>query len=333
MKRAAVIGLGDISSIHINAIQSNPDITLAAVCDIDESRKEAAPEGVPFYTDYKTMIEEVKPDVVHVCLPHYLHVPVTEAAVEMGVHVFCEKPMALNAEEGRQFVAFEAAHPEKHIGICFQNRFNESVEMLKSIIDSGEYGKVQAAKGVVLWARPKSYYEAKPWRGKWATAGGGCMINQSIHTLDLLYFLCGPIDSLKAVTGQVLDYGIEVEDTVTARLQFAGGAKGLFSATVANYKNESVQLSVQLEGAEFAIIDNVLYRLMPDGTQQRLVEDARLEGSKFYYGASHSKLIKKFYDAIEQGTQDYVHVSEALMSIRLIDAIQESGRTGKEVKL
>ncbi len=333
MKRAAVIGLGDISSIHINAIQSNPDITLAAVCDIDESRKEAAPEGVPFYTDYKTMIEEVKPDVVHVCLPHYLHVPVTEAAVEMGVHVFCEKPMALNAEEGRQFVAFEAAHPEKHIGICFQNRFNESVEMLKSIIDSGEYGKVQGAKGVVLWARPKSYYEAKPWRGKWATAGGGCMINQSIHTLDLLYFLCGPIDSLKAVTGQVLDYGIEVEDTVTARLQFAGGAQGLFSATVANYKNESVQLSVQLEGAEFAIIDNVLYRLMPDGTQQRLVEDARLEGSKFYYGASHSKLIKKFYDAIEQGTQDYVHVSEALMSIRLIDAIQESGRTGKEVKL
>lgn len=331
MKRAAVIGLGDISGIHIAGIQENPEIQLVAVCDIDESKKETAPEGVPFYKDYKEMILQEKPDVVHICLPHYLHVPVSKDAVEMGTHVFCEKPMALNTQQAKEFVEFEAAHPDVYMGICLQNRFNESVEMLKDIIDSGEYGSVTGAKGIVPWARPKSYYDCKPWRGKWETAGGGCMINQSVHTLDLLYFLGGPIAGVKASVTQLLDYGIEVEDTVAARLTFENGAHGLFMATNANFKNESVQISVQLEKAEFAIIENVLYRVFEDGTKERLVEDAKMPGTKFYYGASHGKLIGKFYHAIETGSKEYLHVKDAFMSIRLIDVIQESGRTGEYV--
>ncbi len=333
MKKAVVIGLGDISGIHIAGIQKNPEIELAAVCDIDENAKSHAPEGVPFYTDYKEMIQQEKPDVAHICLPHYLHVPVSEEIASMGGHVFCEKPMALNAEEGKRFVEFEAAHPEIYMGICLQNRANESIEMLKDIIDSKKYGEVKGARGLVPWARTKSYYDIKPWRGKWETAGGGCMINQSVHTLDLLYHLCGPIASLKASVSQLLDYGIEVEDTVSARLNFANGATGLFLATNANYKNDSVQICVQLENAEFAIIENVLYRLLEDGSKERLAEDAKMPGTKFYYGASHGKMIDQFYRAIETGSQDYLHVRDSLMSIRLIDAIQESGRTGKLVQV
>ena len=266
-------------------------------------------------------------------LPIYLHVPVSEYCAAQGCNVFCEKPVALNTRQGQEFVEFEAAHPDVHMGICLQNRFNESVEMLKDIIDSGEYGKVTGAKGIVPWARPKSYYDVKPWRGKWETAGGGCMINQSVHTLDLLYFLCGPIKALRATVGQVLDYGIEVEDSVTASLDFANGARGLFVATVANYKNESVQISVQMEKAEYAIIENILYKLNEDGTRERLVEDAKMPGTKFYYGASHGKLIDKFYKALEENTQDYVHIKDAFMSIRLIDSIQEAGRTHGTVEV
>lgn len=331
MKKAAVIGLGDISGIHIHAINANSEIELVAVCDIDEAAKTRAPEGVPFYTDYKEMILEAKPDVVHVCLPHYLHVPVSMEAAQMGVHVFCEKPVALNTAEAEEFVAFEAAHPELHIGICLQNRLNESVEMLKDIIEAGTYGKVVATKGLVPWARPKSYYDVKPWRGKWDTAGGGCMINQAVHTLDLLYFLGGHIENVKASVTQLLDYGIEVEDTVSARLSYENGAKGLFMATIANYKNECVQISVQLEQAEFVIKDNILYQLKEDGSLEQLVEDRKLPGAKFYYGASHDKLIRKFYQALEAGNQDYIHVKDALMSIKMIDAIQKAGRTGETV--
>lgn len=159
------------------------------------------------------------------------------------------------------------------------------------------------------------------------------MINQSVHTLDLLYYLGGPVSGVKASVSQLLDYGIEVEDTVTASLIYENGARGLFMATNANYKNEAIQLSIQLDQAEFAIIENVLYRMLPDGSRERLTEDARLPGTKFYYGASHGKLINKFYDSIEKENQDYIHVKDAFMSIRLIDTIQESGLKGTYTSL
>ncbi len=333
MKKAVVIGLGDISSIHINGIMENPEIELVAVCDIDETRKTQAPEGVHFYTDYQTMIKEEKPDAAHICLPHYLHVPVAEDIAAMGIHVFCEKPVALNYEEAKGFALFEEKHPSIHIGICLQNRRNESVELLKEIIESKKYGKVTGIRGVVPWARTKEYYDVKPWRGTFKEAGGGCMINQSVHTLDLLYYLGGEITELKASVAKLLDYGIEVEDTVAARLNYKNGASGMFMATNANFKNESVQIIVQLEQAEFEILSNTLYQVMADGSRVKLIEDAKLSGSKFYYGASHSKIIAEFYKALEENTQVYLHVKDAVMSIRLIDAIQESGRCGAIVSI
>ncbi len=333
MKKAAIIGMGVISPIHIAAIEGNPEITLVGVCDTDKRSTCAAPEHVPFYTDYRAMIAETKPDVVHICLPHYLHAPVSMEAAELGVHVFCEKPVAMNTGEAEKFAEFEAAHPDIHIGVCLQNRFNESVEMLKELIDGGEYGAVTGVRGTVPWYRSKEYYDVAPWRGRWDTAGGGCMINQAVHTLDLMYHLGGEISGLKAVTAQLLDYGIEVEDTVSAVINYTNGAHGMFMATNANYTNESTQLSVQLEKGAFLIMDNTLYRIGADGTKETLCTDARLPGSKFYYGASHSKLIGRFYQALEEDSQDYLHVRDAVMSIRLIDAIQESGRTGQKVVL
>lgn len=333
MKKAAIIGMGVIAPVHMAAIRNNPNITLVGVCDIEESKKCAAPENVPFYTDYMDMIHDVRPDVVHVCLPHYLHVPVSETAAEAGVHVFCEKPMALDAEQGREFVRFEAAHPHIHIGLCLQNRFNNSTQMLKRLIDSGEYGAVRGIRGTVCWHRTKEYYDASPWRGSWKTAGGGCMINQAVHTLDLLSYLGGEIRSLKAVTAQLLDLGVEVEDTAAAGLSYANGAQGLFLATVANYRDESVQISVQLEKASFLIVDGALFQILPDGSREALCRDESLAGEKFYYGSSHDRAIGQFYEALEADSQDYLHVRDALMSIRLIDAIQESSRSGRAVVL
>ena len=303
MKKAAVIGLGDISAIHLAAIQSNPEIELTAVCDIDEQAAERALEGVPFYTDYQKMTEERKPDVIHVCLPHYLHVPVSEYAASRGIHVFCEKPVALNTVQAEEFAAFEANHPDVHIGICLQNRFNESVEMLKELLDGGEYGADYRSERNCTVGASKILLRGETVARTPEIRGGGCMINQAVHTLDLLYHLGGPIRQIHASVSQLLDYDIEVEDTVSAKLEFANGASGLFLATNANYKNESVQISVQTEKAEFAIIENVLYR-MENGEKERLIEDAKLPGAKFYYGASHKKLIGKFYRALEENTQD-----------------------------
>ncbi len=326
MKTVAIVGLGDISAIHLAAVASLPGLRLAAVCDCEESARAKAPPDVPFYTDYEVMAAEVKPDCVHLCLPHHLHYTAAARLAEMGCHILCEKPLAVSVQEAEAFALLEQAHPGLQTGICLQNRLNETSRMLKEIVDSGEYGAVVGAKGLVPWARPAAYYQQKPWRGRMGEAGGGLMMNQAIHTLDLLQWICGPVSQVHASCAQLLDYGIEVEDSVTARLSFAHGAKGLFWGTVANYENESTQLTVALEKAVFHIEDNRLVRREAEGPPTLLCEDVRLPGTKFYYGAGHTSLICQFYAAMENGSGDYIHAAEGLSSIRLIDAIVRSSQ-------
>ena len=334
MMKAAIVGFGTISIVHIDAIASNPGMELVAICDINEDLAAKVPEGVKFYTDYKKMAEEVKPDVIHNLLPHYLHYPVTKDLVEMGFNVFCEKPIALNSKEAEQFCQLEKDHPEVKIGVCLQNRMNETTEALKKIIESGEYGKIVGIRGFVPWRRDKAYYDAQPWRGKWKCAGGGSMINQSLHTLDLLYFLGGDIRKLHAVVGQTNEYPeVEVEGDIIARLEFANGANGLFFATNNNWANESVQIRVAMEKGVFHIEDNTLFKIEADSSRTVICKAPKLEGIKFYYGASHARLIARFYKAVAENTDDYIHISEGAMIVKLMDSIFRSSNTGRIVEV
>jgi len=328
----AVTGLGDIAPIHFDALKNIPGVVVKAVCDIDESRRSVCP-GVPFYTDYQEMLEREKPDCVHLCLPHYLHYPAARTAAEKGIHVFCEKPMATDLDEAMEFAGLEAAYPGLYMGICLQNRRNRTTEYLKRLIDGGSYGRITGLRGFVPWQRRREYYQTKPWRGSKSMAGSGVMLNQAIHTLDLLYYLGGEINSVKALAGRLLDYDIEVEDTVAARLGYTNGASGLFFATVGNYKNESVSLRIELEKGEFLIQDNQLIRIDPDGEQSILAEDDKMPGSKFYFGSSHKTVMADFYQAIEDGTQNYIHVKDAWMGMKLVDAIFESAWKDEQVTL
>lgn len=332
MLKTAVIGLGDISKVHLQAIQANPNAELAAVCDVDETLKDTVP-GVNFYTDFQLMLEKEALDCVHICLPHYLHYPVTKACVEKGIHVLQEKPLALNTEEGLALAKLEEDYKDVKICVCFQNRFNETFEKLLEIVKSGEYGRVIGIKGLVTWFRPNDYYKAKPWRGKMEYAGGGVMMNQSIHTLDLMQLLGGKINAIKGSITNLLNYDIEVEDTASAHIQFENGASGLFFATVANSGNSSVELQVLFENGKFTIKDSILTKLNEHGKKLEVIEDVRLPGSKFYYGASHVKLINHFYSCIMEDRSEYVHVRDALTSIQMIDAIRLSSELQKEIKM
>lgn len=324
MLNAAVIGLGTISPMHLSAISALPGVALDAVCDIDPIRKIITGANVPFYTDYHRLLEERRPDVVHICLPHYLHVPVAKAAAECGCHVFCEKPPAMDAHEMEEFVALERAHPELKLCVCFQNRYNRTAEELKRRLDSGVYGAVTDLKGVMLWRREVGYYAEKPWRGRLGEAGGGCLFNQAIHTIDLLCWLGGPVKSPRALSGQLLDLGIEVEDTAAASLAYESGARGFFLGTLANYTDEFLQLAVRTERAEFVIEREELALLTVTG-REVLARDERLSGGKTYYGSGHFKLISLFYRAIETGGDDYIHVADAAESLRVADAIRRAG--------
>lgn len=324
MLKAAVLGLGTIAPMHIKAIEALDGVTLAAVCDVDPARRGGELDGVPFYTDYHQLLDEVRPDVVHICLPHYLHFPIAAEAAGYGCHVFCEKPPAMNTSEMTRFVELEKAHPELKLAVCLQNRRNRTSMELKRRLEGGEYGAITDLKGVMLWRREKDYYAEKPWRGSLAAAGGGCLFNQAIHTIDLLCWLGGPVQALRAMSGQLLDLGVEVEDSAVASLTYESGARGFFMATLANYTDEFLQIAVKTEQAQFIIEHEELYLVTSDG-RELLTRDERLSGGKAYYGSGHFRLIREFYHAIQTDGDDYIHISDARESLRVADAI----RTGR----
>ncbi|WP_066189762.1 MULTISPECIES: Gfo/Idh/MocA family protein [Gracilibacillus] len=326
MLRIGVIGLGDISKIHVPVITEHPEAELIAVSDIDEEAYSSLPD-IPCYPDYRTMLQEEKLDCVHICLPHHLHYPATKVAVERGIHVILEKPLAHTLSDSQAIVDLEAANPHVKIAVNLQNRLNETVECLQELVQSGTYGDLLSVKGLVAWHRPKSYYEVKPWRASMETAGGGVMINQSIHTLDLLQWFGGGINTIRGSIDTLLDYGYDVEDTASAYITFESGATGLFFATNANGDNSSVELQLILEKAKFTIKDSILTITQVDEEKKILAEDRKLPGSKFYYGASHAKLINHFYRQIEQDGDDYIHAKDAYSSMEMIALINESSRT------
>jgi predicted dehydrogenase len=330
MFKTALIGLGDISAVHIAALAHIDSAHLIAVCDIDAERRTAGPEGAAFYTDYRELLANERPDVVHICLPHHLHYQAARDAAEAGCHIFAEKPLALTYAEGLEFARLEDQY-QVCINICLQNRLNPSSEALMEALKSGAYGALRGVRGVVAWKRTKAYYEAKPWRGDMCKAGGGNMINQALHTLDLMqYFAQSRITRVKGSVAQLLDYGIDVEDTAAALIHFENGASGFFTGSNANCTDVPAEIEAVCEKAVFTIRYQTLYR-RADGIETVLAHDIHPSLGKTVYGSSHEKLIARFYRALETGAGDYIHPQDALPVTWLIEAIRKSSDANQAV--
>ena len=223
--RTVIIGLGTVSRPHRKALALMDDVELVAVADVKPEKKEELPEGVHFYEDYKEMLDKEKPDAAHICLPHYLHLEAATECAKRGINILCEKPSNMNGEQLRQMQKLEDQYQVK-LAICFQNRLNPTFVKLQEMIGSGEYGKLLGIKAVAIWSRDMNYYQASPWRASMAQAGGGCMINQAIHTLDQMQLLGGPIKNITGQISNLLHHEIEVEDTAVAHIEFENGVAG-----------------------------------------------------------------------------------------------------------
>lgn len=331
--RVAIIGLGTISYIHQLGIEESEHGELVAVCDTNPATQHDYAE-LPFYEDYEEMLEKENLDVVHICLPHDLHAPIAESCVEHGVHVFLEKPLSLSYKEGVN-LAEVASKSDYKVGVSFQNRYNRTTEELMDILENrpaSEIGKVKAVKGVVTWFRPESYYKAQPWRGEIDRAGGGTIINQSIHTLDLMQLFAGEIKSGKGKLMNLTDYDIEVEDTAVANYEFEDDISGIYFATNGYAVNSPVELEVTTEKRRFVIRDYKLYEYKINNDDPKLItEDDIFEGTKSYYGQGHLLAIQSFYKAITEDTDDYITIEEALGSMLMIDLLRESSKTNKKI--
>ncbi len=335
MLRVGIIGLGTIAYIHQLGIEHSGLGELVAVSDLKLSARKDY-EDYTFYEDFEEMLKEERLDVVHICLPHNLHVPIAKKCLEYGVHVFLEKPLSLTYKEGQE-LAEVVSKTEKKLGVCFQNRYNRTTKTLVDLLKNDSQGKVEkikAVKGLVTWFRPESYYKAEPWRGNLACAGGGTIINQSIHTLDLMGLFAGEVKACKGKLMNLLEYDIEVEDTAVARYEFENDATGLYFATNAYEKNSSVELEVITQRKRYMIKDYKLYEFSHNEEDGKLItSDEVFEGTKAYYGLGHKLAIEHFYQSVVDGTDDYITVEEALNSAMMIDLLRKSTETNEKIEV
>ena len=320
-----VIGCGAISGNHFHGISQAEGAVLRAVCDIDEEKmkKTAAEKQAAGYTDYRELLRRPDIDVIHVCVPHYLHAPVSIAALKAGKHVLCEKPMGMTLEEA-EAMAQAASGSGKALSICFQNRFNGASRRMKEIIESGRLGAVVGGSAFVCWDRSGAYYTDSPWRGKWATEGGSVLINQAIHTLDLMRWLSGGF-SLTAcnMSAKRLADTIETEDTCDMLLTNERGGRFLFYCTNCAPANMPVQLQLLLEKGELHMDGERLTVIAPEGTSTESFQAGPMVG-KNYWGAGHDMLIADFYSRLQKGLPPAITAQDALETTRIMAAAYSS---------
>lgn len=332
---AAVIGCGLISKNHLKALKNVKQASCTAVCDIEREKAEKAAEqyGIAkIYTDYHEMLADPDIDVVHICTPHFLHAQMAVDALKAGKHVLCEKPMALSEEDAK---AMMAARDEagKQLAVCFQNRYNEASVYMKELLESGRLGKVLGARGQVTWNRKPEYYTQSPWRGRWATEGGGVLINQAIHTFDLLQWLTVPVKTVEAqISTMRLKGAIEVEDTADILMTGPEGERLLFYASNCYVKNAPVELEIVCDQGSVKMTGNVVVTEENGQITTKDYSSGTVFG-KDYWGSGHGFLIDDFYRCIQSGEKFPVGGEEAIVSVRLLEAVYRSAKEGIAVKI
>ncbi|MBQ3505990.1 MAG: Gfo/Idh/MocA family oxidoreductase [Clostridia bacterium] len=325
--RVGVIGLGAVGPIHIQALKQCGQ-EIVALCDIEIEKCKRVNEtfalNAKIYEDCQKMLDENDLEVVHICTPHYLHAEMICEGLRRNIHVLCEKPLAINEE---QLDAIERAvlSSKAQLGVCFQNHFNASVRYLKEFLKGK---RVVAGAFNIVWNRDAAYYAQGAWRGTWAQEGGGVMINQAIHGLDLMQTFCGMPDSVIAYTSNVaLKKEIEVEDTAFALFKYKDGRTLTVQATNASagslpiyYMMKTEEEIIQL--CEDNIVINDKHMTKSDGLP--------LFG-KVEWGVGHVNLIANFYDCLKNNQTFSIGFYQARKVIKLILAMYRSN--GEEVQI
>ncbi len=235
--RLGIIGAGNMGRGHIENILAGkcPEIEVTAVADRMAERRDWAHEKLPnaqIFTEGADLIASGAADAVHICTPHYQHPPLAKDALEHGLHVMCEKPAGVYTLQVREMIAAADAHPELTFAMMFNQRTNCVYRKVKEMIENGELGELKRVSWLITdWYRTQNYYDSGAWRATWSGEGGGVLLNQCPHQLDLLQWLCGLPCKVRAFCHEGKWHDIEVEDDVTAYLEFENGATGVFVTT------------------------------------------------------------------------------------------------------
>lgn len=326
MEKVAIIGCGAIASTHIHAILFN-NKTVVGICDIIEEKAVKLNEtfnlNATVFTDYIAMLNELEIDVVHICTPHFLHKEMVIEALKRNINVLCEKPLCISLDEINE-IKIQLVKSNAQLGVCYQNRYNETTIKAKEICNKIRFDSGSAS---LRWKRDKEYYRSSTWRGKWDTEGGSLLINQSIHTLDLLFYLLGVPSELIATCENIMHKDlIETEDT--AKIDFFGDniSFSFFGTTNAD-KDYPMEIELYSGSNKLIITSNSI--TFNNQSDMHLMDE--LKFVKTVWGDGHKKLVKDFYECIETSKPFSIGLDEASLSLKAVLAAYKSD--GKIIKI
>jgi predicted dehydrogenase len=340
----AILGTGMISKFHARAVRDVPGARLVAVCSRERGRAEAFARefGCAAYDRLEEMLAHPGVDVLVIATPSGAHMEAAVMAARAGKHVLCEKPLDVTLE---RVDAMIAAHRQAgtRLGCTFQIRYTPALEPLRAALREGRFGTVTYAGAYVPWWRSDEYYTGSSWHGRQALDGGGALMNQAIHMIDLFCDLMPPVESVSGVIASVGHPGLETEDAAAAALRFRGGAVGLIYGSTASWPGQPKRLEISGTRGTAVFLDD---RLEVFEFAEKRAEDTEISSGRTDTGAAHgasnpsamtyelhAACFRDFIDALERGVSFRVDGASARRAVAVICAIYESSRTGRSVAI
>lgn len=330
MFKVAVIGCGRISALHIESIIALDTTELVALCDNKPDVLAAATEkyGVKGYLDYNEMFEQEELDAVHICLPHYLHTVVSRAAFEKGINVLSEKPMSIEYDDA----VYTTEMAEKlgiQYGIIFQCRYNASSQLVKKRIEDGKLGKVKCGRVTLTWYRSDDYYAGSDWKGTWDKEGGGVIIDQAIHSLDMANWFIGatPVKVQSTLHNRNHEIMI-VEDTAEGLIEYDNGSLLSFYAMNNYFIDEPIEIRLYCENgtARLSYDDAIIEyndgstETVDNNPQSNIVYSNHIS----YWGFQHAVQIERFYMALAGEIELEISARDALKIQKIVTDIYKN---------
>lgn len=354
--RFGILGCGVIGPHHARAISGLESAELVAVADVvPELAEELAGEyGCSYYASLEQMLSGVELDAVCVCTPSGMHAEGALAALEAGKDVVIEKPVDVTLNAADLLIEAQRA-TGRRVAVVSQHRFDSATRAVHEALTRGEFGRLTSGSAEVRWWRSQSYYDSGGWRGTWELDGGGVLINQAIHSIDLLQWLMGPVLEVTAYTGLLAHERIEVEDTAVAILKFANGTLGTIVATTAAYPGLTARIAVHGDrGSAFIDDDELTYfHVAGEGQEgdaygagggENQAEQVMARYGEVGLGSgagadpgslsmAHRDQIQDFVEAVREGREPLVNLQEGRKPLAIIQGIYESARTGGPVRI
>lgn len=340
-----IMGLGLIADFHAKAIQATDQGDVAACYSRSQKKADAfgAEHGCTGYADMQAFLAHPGLDVVTICTPSGFHLEPAVAAAEAGKHVIIEKPLEVTLERCDRIITACAQQGVKLAGI-FQSRFSDVAGVIKNTLDEGRFGQLVLGDAYVKWYRSQQYYDEGGWHGTWKLDGGGALINQSIHAVDLLQWFMGDVAAVTAFSGTRGHTGIEVEDVAVAALQFQNGAFGVIEGSTAVYPGflkkieiSGVQGSLVLEEDSLTTWSFADERDEDTAIRTKFGAKTTSAGGAVDPGAikfeGHQRQFEDFMTALETDSTPLIDGPEARKAVEIILAIYQSACEGRTVRL